>query len=312
MNVEDIPPLRGRRPDGARTVKRRLPPGSAWHALPRRSVLAAALAGGTAAGFAALGVFPAARRALADGYSIYDRCPSYATDHNCSPGCGPSTIYPDSCEVSGANLGFHRDDGSTWTLRPNQCFSGSYDGWLWMHTGACGACACHVERRCHDGYRRTSAGFVKSICRWNTRCGCPGTVSWPTVRRGTSGTDVYAIQHLLSHRGYTTTADGIFGPNTEARVAEFQAGVGLTASGVVDATTWERLVVSVATGSRGQSVDAAQRLLNATGYKLVVDGIFGQASDAATRDFQRQNGLTVTGTVASSTWRTLTGGGGTT
>ena len=50
-------------------------------------------------------------------------------------------------------------DGTTWTLRPNQCFSGSYDGWLWRYEGACGSCACHVERRCHDGYRRTSAGW---------------------------------------------------------------------------------------------------------------------------------------------------------
>jgi hypothetical protein len=306
-----IPPLRGARPDGAAVVKRRLPKATSWPTMRRRSVLAAAIAGGTAAGFAALGVFPAARRAYADGYSIYDRCPSYAVDQDCSPGCGPSTIYPDACEISGANLGFHRDDGTTWTLRPNQCFSGTYDGWLWMYSGACGVCTCYVERRCHDGYRRTSAGFVKSICRWNTRCGCPGTISWPTVRRGATGTDVYAIQHLLSHHGFATTADGIFGPNTETRVREFQTAVGLTASGAVEATTWERLVVSVASGARNQAVTAAQRLLNATGYKLTVDGIFGANTDAATRDFQRQNGITATGTVGPVTWRTLTGGGGT-
>ncbi|HEY0641504.1 MAG TPA: peptidoglycan-binding protein, partial [Pseudonocardiaceae bacterium] len=276
----------------------------------RRPLLGAVLAGGTAVGLAALGVFPAARRAYSDGYSIYDRCPSYADDHNCSPGCGPSTIYPDSCEIDGANLGFHKDDGSTWTLRPNQCFSGSYDGWLWLYNGACGACACYVERRCHDGYRRTSSGFVKSICRWNTRCGCPGTVSWPTVRRGATGSDVYAVQHLLTHHGFATTPDGIFGPNTEAKVIEFQTGVGLTGSGIVGSSTWERLIVPVASGARGQAVTAAQRLLNATGYKLTLDGIFGANTDAATRDFQRQNGITVTGTIAVVTWRTLTGGPG--
>jgi hypothetical protein len=273
-------------------------------------VLAAALAGGTALGFAALGMFPAVRRALADGYTIYDRCPSYAADHNCSPGCGPSTIYPDSCVVSGTNLGFHKADGVTWTLRPNQCFSGGYDGWLWLHNAACGACTCYVERRCHDGYRRTSSGWVKSICRWNTRCGCPATVSWPTVRRGAAGTDVYAIQHLVTQRGFPTTADGIFGPNTEARVMDFQRSAGLTADGVVGSATWARLVLTVSRGSGGQAVMAAQRLLNATGYKLVVDGAFGANTEAATADFQRQNGLTVTGSVASSTWRTLTGGGG--
>jgi len=114
----------------------------------RRGLLRAA----TALGFAALGVFPAARRAYADGYDIWDgECPSYAEDHDCSPGCGPSAIFGDACETSGPNLGFHKDDGITWTLRPNQCYSGTYDGWIWRYEGACGTCSCHVERRCHDG-----------------------------------------------------------------------------------------------------------------------------------------------------------------
>src|SRR5690606_21651822 len=163
-----------------------------------------------ALGFAVLSVFPAARKAYADGYDIYTgSCPSYASDHDCSPGCGPSTIFADACETSGSYTGFHKNDGVTWKLRPNQCFSGTYDGWLWGDQGACGTCACSVERRCHDGYRKTSSGWVKSICRWNTACGCQEPVSWPTVRRGDRGPDVYTIQHLLTHRGHATAIDGI-------------------------------------------------------------------------------------------------------
>lgn len=50
------------------------------------------------------------------------------------------------------------------------------------------------------------------------------------------------------------------------------------------------------------TVRSLQYLLNAHGARLVVDGIFGPATDAATRAFQRVNGLTVDGIVGSATW----------
>jgi hypothetical protein len=298
----EIPPLRGTRPAGATGVRRRSVR-RGWSP-SRRSVLQ----GGTALGLAAIGLFPAARKAIADGYAIYPRCPSYALDHDCSPGCGPSTIFADSCETSGANVGFHKDDGVTWTLRPNQCYASSYDGWLWRHQGPCGACACSVERRCHDGYRRTSSGWVRSICRWNTQCGCLQPVAWPVVRRGSSGPNVYAVQHLVTYHGFPTTADGVFGPNTEAAVRAFEQSRGLAVDGILDAQTWPQLVFTLRRGDSHDGVRAGQRLLNKWAYALTVDGIFGPATEAAVRDFQRQNGLTVDGLVGQSTWRTLLGG----
>jgi Putative peptidoglycan binding domain len=304
--IHSIPPLRGTRPDGAIPVRRKAPKQVFGWSPRRRSVLQA----GTAVGLAALGMFPAARRAIADGYDIYPNCPSYAIDHNCSPGCGPSTIFADSCEVSGTNIGFHRNDGVNWTLRPNQCFASSYDGWLWRYNAACGACACGVERRCHDGYKRTSGGWVRSICRWNTQCGCLQSVSWKTVRRGDTGANVYTIQHLVTYHGFQTTADGIFGPNTEARVMDFEASRGLTVDGIVDAQTWPSLVVTIRRGDSNQAVRGGQRQLNKYAYGLVVDGIFGPATEAAALDFERQNGLTPDGVIGVSTWRTLEGGGG--
>lgn len=308
-SIDLVPPLRGTTPAGTTPARRRTPArlaGSTGWSLSRRSALQA----GTALGLAVLGVFPAARRALADGYSIYPRCPSYAADHDCSPGCGPSTIFADACNTSGSNTGFHKDDGVDWTLRPNQCYASSYDGWLWRHDGACGACACYVERRCHDGYKRTTSGWVRSICRWNTRCGCLQPVTWQTVRRGESGADVSTIQHLVTFHGYPTTVDGVFGSNTEARVMDFEADRGLTVDGVVDAQTWPVLVVPVRRSDSNHAVRGGQRQLNKYGYALTVDGIFGPATEAAVRDFQLQNGLTVDGVVGTSTWRTLTGGGG--
>ncbi|MFI6822714.1 peptidoglycan-binding protein [Micromonospora sp. NPDC050187] len=305
--LDAVPALRGTDPGTGAAVRR--PPSRsggrtriAW-TLSRRTLLQA----GTAVGMAALSVFPAARRAYADGYTIYAGCPSYASDHNCSPGCGPSTIFADACNTSGTYTGFHKNDGVTWILRPNECYTGTYDGWLWRFQGACGACACSVERRCHDGFRKTSSGWVKAICRWNTQCGCMGTVSWPTVRRGNSGVNIYTVQHLLTARGHATDIDGVFGPDTEAKVKSFQTATGIAATGVVDATTWPSLVLTVRSGSTGQGVHAVQRQFNKHGYRLTVDGAFGPATDAAARDFQRQNGLTADGIVGPNTWRTLTG-----
>jgi len=54
---------------------------------------------------------------------------------------------------------------------------------------------------------------------------------------GTRGSDVATVQQLLG-----IDADGIFGPNTRARVIEFQAASGLTADGIVGPMTFSALV----------------------------------------------------------------------
>lgn len=266
------------------------------------------LQGATAASFAALTVFSAAREAYADGYDIWEgACPSYASGHDCSPGCGPSTVFADACVTAGAYAGFHRNDGTTWTLRPNQCYAGTYDGWLWRFSGPCGTCGCGIERRCHDGYRDTGSGWVRSICRWTTECGCPGEVTWPVVREGQRGPDVTTVQWLVTHRGHPTEADGIFGPLTAGRVADFQRAAGLPATGTVDAATWRALIATVRQGDRNDAVRAAQTQLTKHGHDLAADGVFGPLTRSATVSFQRLHGLAADGIVGIRTWRELTG-----
>lgn len=58
-------------------------------------------------------------------------------------------------------------------------------------------------------------------------------------------------------------------------------------------------------GSKGIQVRKLQELLNKHGYKLVVDGIFGDATDKAVRDFQRNNGLMIDGIPGSMTMEVL-------
>jgi peptidoglycan hydrolase-like protein with peptidoglycan-binding domain len=59
------------------------------------------------------------------------------------------------------------------------------------------------------------------------------------------------------------------------------------------------------TGSTGGDVKIAQGLLNAKGYPLVSDGIFGSRTDAATRQCQSDNGLAVDGIIGPQTWQVL-------
>ena len=55
-------------------------------------------------------------------------------------------------------------------------------------------------------------------------------------------------------------------------------------------------------GSKGDETKKWQEFLNTQGYNLTVDGDFGSNTDAATRDYQQKNGLTVDGIVGQNTW----------
>lgn len=60
-------------------------------------------------------------------------------------------------------------------------------------------------------------------------------------------------------------------------------------------------------GSRGDSVKDLQRRLNANGYKLDEDGIFGAKTQQAVRDYQGKNGLVVDGIAGEKTLGSLKG-----
>ena len=55
-------------------------------------------------------------------------------------------------------------------------------------------------------------------------------------------------------------------------------------------------------GCNGLNVQTLQGRLNAHGYSLVVDGAFGNKTDAALRSFQKAAGLPVTGVADPATW----------
>lgn len=58
-------------------------------------------------------------------------------------------------------------------------------------------------------------------------------------------------------------------------------------------------------GDRGQEVYMAQTALARWGADIAVDGIFGRATEQATRRFQSKNGLVPDGVIGPLTWRAL-------
>lgn len=138
---------------------------------------------------------------------------------------------------------------------------------------------------------------------------------WPDLQRGSKGVNVEAVQLLLTDRGYRTKIDGRYGAHTASKVAAFQRansrpkagmmGDGLRPTGVMDDDTFEWLLPRVSRGDRGREVQAVQRLLNQTGHRVRVDGVFGSRTQAAVRAWQAEARLARDGVVGHATWYTL-------
>lgn len=133
---------------------------------------------------------------------------------------------------------------------------------------------------------------------------------WPITQAGQPrSANAMALQHLLTSRGYATTADGVFGSGTTTNLKSFQAAAGISpVDGIAGSGTWPRLVVTVAQGSTDtNAVKAAQTQLNKYGANLVVDGVFGSGTRASVVSFQASRGLSQSGTVDVATWQELLG-----
>ncbi|WP_149826981.1 peptidoglycan-binding domain-containing protein [Streptomyces tailanensis] len=76
--------------------------------------------------------------------------------------------------------------------------------------------------------------------------GVVGAKTWAklivTVRQGSKGTAVQALQRQLNDNGYKVSVDGVFGSGTASNVKAFQKAKGLSADGIVGPNTWSRLV----------------------------------------------------------------------
>ncbi|MFJ6564760.1 peptidoglycan-binding protein [Streptomyces sp. NPDC091412] len=137
------------------------------------------------------------------------------------------------------------------------------------------------------------------------KAGTSVTANVPVLRIGSKGPAVTALQYLLTARGHTVAADGVFGHKTADKVKAFQRNNRLTADGVVGAKTWSKLTRTVRQNSSGPTVKAAQRLLTARGHAVAADGVFGKRTAFAVRAFQKSRSLPADAIVGPMTWNAL-------
>ncbi len=141
------------------------------------------------------------------------------------------------------------------------------------------------------------------------------------LRRGERGGAIRIWQRRLNKVGFRTDVDGVFGPMTHRATRRFQRSRRLTADGLVGPRTRtamrraERAVKNrqarpastagpvLRRGDRGSAVRTWQRRLNQIGFPTGVDGIFGRATEAATRRLQRARNVKVDGIVGPTTRR---------
>jgi peptidoglycan hydrolase-like protein with peptidoglycan-binding domain len=154
--------------------------------------------------------------------------------------------------------------------------------------------------------RLIPAAFVILLLAATAPSAAAVTVAFPIQSLGNRGIDVQAAQGLLLAHGIPSAIDGSFSPATVEAVKTFQAANGLTASGIVGTTTWEKLIVGLNPGSSGEAVKVVQRELNAKRRAgLAIDGVYGAATRSAVVAFQKHMGMTPHGNVGPVTWRKL-------
>lgn len=170
----------------------------------------------------------------------------------------------------------------------------------------------------------------------------PGTYPGTALRVGSTGRAVREAQfYLVLMSAYYPSIpriniDGEFGPATETAVKAFQKLFGLTQDGVIGRATWDKLYqqsqvlrtsdgpvrayrllpwpgLTLAQGAQGVDVAWLQFLLEYIAYFYDevqapdgVDGIFGSSTKASLESFQREFGLSVTGTADEAAWDALT------
>lgn len=141
-----------------------------------------------------------------------------------------------------------------------------------------------------------------------------------TLKLGDRGKEVLDIQSRLCSLGYdvgTDGVDGYFGEDTRSAILLFQQESGLIADGIVAENTWcelveagyvsgERLLYLRIPPFRGADVLVLQRSLNCLGFNAgPEDGIFGELTERAVLDFQKNSGLVMDGMVDDSIIRIM-------
>ncbi len=143
-------------------------------------------------------------------------------------------------------------------------------------------------------------------------------ISEVILKLESNGVEVEELQNTLIVLGYLKgKPDGYFGKNTEKAVLNFQRDTNQVMDGIVGPKTWTFLEQAKTTplpvndptiklGDNNLFVTSLQLKLNTLGYlKEEPDGKFGSNTQAAVKEFQKDNSLSADGIVGPSTWRAI-------
>ena len=144
-----------------------------------------------------------------------------------------------------------------------------------------------------------------------------GNGGYTTLREGDTGDSVKRLQQKLKDLGYYTgSVDGKYGSGTVTAVQSFQAVSGLTVDGVAGPATQQRLYGDTSSYNKvsgslkqfdeGPNVRDAQYTLYELGYfQDTINGIYGESTYNAVKEFQMINGLKVDGVAGNATLNIL-------
>ena len=142
-----------------------------------------------------------------------------------------------------------------------------------------------------------------------------------TIKLGDTGDDVKRLQRVFARMKVLgpDNVNGVFGPQTEQVVKDFQQSNGLVVDGIVGPITWSHVhpyreaSSTLQAGSLGPVVAMLQGVLKTGfGYTGAIDGIFGPATEAVVRQYQIDSGLPVTEIMDERTWMAPAGAAGAT
>lgn len=196
-------------------------------------------------------------------------------------------------------------------------YSGSVDGKYGSGTIAAVSTFQQMNNLTVDG----KAGPATQRALYGNNSGASAT--YATLREYDEGSAVTSLQYALYELGYYDgSINGVYGATTKDAVRAFQIANNLTpVDGVAGSKTLQRLYSSAAVsataqnttyitlrkGATGESVVELQDVLKQKGYLSEVTGVYDDATVAAVRAFQQNNGLSVDGNAGAETQRKLYG-----
>ncbi|MEJ7636309.1 glycoside hydrolase domain-containing protein [Aeromicrobium sp.] len=135
--------------------------------------------------------------------------------------------------------------------------------------------------------------------------------SYPSIRVGSTGPEVAALECLLREQGFLTSINTTFGSVTARAIDAFRKTLGWGPIGRTTPATWTALLSHgsnprvLKQGSVGQSVWRLQRSLIAAGLRPSLTGLYDTNTVAAVKAYREARGLTTYTTTESSVWSLL-------